>query len=100
MEIIESEKYEDLAAEFQYEMIKILNETLKKHKISEEDRKAICGDFTFGLSMLLDQGKILDTIPIVTFSHEDKLYMKTEEFEFHEYAFGNVDEVFDNDKLK
>ncbi len=30
MEILENEMYDDYAAEFQYEMIKILNENLKK----------------------------------------------------------------------
>ena len=29
MEILENETYDDFAAEFQFEMIKILNETLK-----------------------------------------------------------------------
>lgn len=97
MEIVESEKYDELAGEFQFEMIKILNDTLKKHKISKELRKEICGDFTFDFSMLIDQGEVADTMPIVTFFQDSVLYMRNETFEFHEYAFGNVDEVIDND---
>ena len=97
MEIVESEKYDDFAAEFQFEMIKILNETLKKHNIPTELRKEICGDFTFDFSMLIDQGRIADAVPIVTFYQDEILYMRNETFEFHDYAFGNTDEVFDND---
>lgn len=72
MEILENEMYDDYAAEFQFEMIKILNETLKKHKIPLETRKEICGDFTFDFSMLIDQGEINDMTPNVTFFKEDE----------------------------
>jgi hypothetical protein len=100
MEILENEMYDDFAAEFQFEMIKILNQTLKKHQIPVETRKEICGDFTFNFSMLIDQGEINDMIPVVTFYQEDeeKLYMRSQTFEFHEYAFGNTDEVFEEDE--
>lgn len=97
MKIIESEKYEDLGAEFQFQMIEILNQTLKKHGVNEEICKEICGDFTFDFSMLLDQGEIKDHIPIVAFKKEDELYMPSEEFQYHDYAFGNVDELFDSE---
>jgi hypothetical protein len=94
MEIIQTEDYEVLGAELQFQMIEILNEALKKHGITQDLRKEICGDFTFDFSMLLDQGEINDMIPTVAFIKNDKLLVKNEEFEFHEYAFGNVDEVF------
>ena len=38
MKLIESGNYTDLSAEWQYQMILIFKETLKKHKI--EDKKA------------------------------------------------------------
>lgn len=95
MNVIQSDKYEALGAEFQFEMIKILNDALKKHGITPDIRKEICGDFTFDFSMLLDQGEINDTVPSLTFIKNDQLLIKTDEFEYHEYAFGNVDEVFD-----
>jgi hypothetical protein len=97
MEILENELYDDFAAEFQFEMIKILNETLKKHKIPLDTRKEICGDFTFDFSMLIDQGEIKDSTPIITFFQDKKLYIRNETFEFHEYAFGNTDEVFEDE---
>jgi hypothetical protein len=97
MEYVTSEEYEELGAEFQYEIIKMLNEVLKKHKITEEARKEICGDFIFNFSMLLDQGEIQDTLPSVVFIKEDKVLFKNEEFEYHDYAFGNTDEVFSTD---
>lgn len=97
MEIIQSEDYEILGAEFQFQVIKLLNAALKKYEITEDLRKEICGDFTFDFSMLLDQSEINKSIPTVTFIENDKLIIKAEEFEYHEYAFGNVDEVFDSE---
>jgi hypothetical protein len=77
-------------------MIRILNETLKKHQISVETRKEIYGDSTFEFSMLIDQGEINDMTPVVNFYKEEdeKLYMRSQTFAFHEYAYGNTHEVF------
>ena len=99
MEVLENELYDDYAAEFQFEMIKILNETLKKHNIPVETRKEICGDFTFDFSMLIDQGEISDTLPRVTFYKEDEkvLHFGSLTFDFHDYAFGNTDAVFEEE---
>lgn len=99
MEIIENEQYEDYAAEFQFEMIKILNETLKKYNVPAETRKDICGDFTFDFSMMIDQGEINGTMPRVTFYNEEEqtLHFVSPTFEFHDYAFGNTDAVFEED---
>lgn len=100
MEILESELYDDYAAEFQFEMIKILNETLKKHHVPAEARKEICGDFSFDFSMFIDQGEINDTLPRVSFykETEKKLYFGSSTFDFHDYAFGNTDAVFEEDE--
>jgi len=99
MEVLENEFYDDYAAEFQFEMIKILNETLKKHNIPVGKRKEICGDFTFDFSMLIDQGEISDTLPRVTFYKEDEkvLHFGSLTFDFHDYAFGNTDAVFEEE---
>lgn len=100
MDILENEAYDDYAAHFQYEMIRLLNETLKKNNIPADTRKSICGDFTFDFSMLIDQGEIDDTQPKVTFYNdsEDKLYFGSLTFDFHDYAFGNTDAVFEVDQ--
>ena len=99
MEILENDLYDNLAAEFQFDMIKILNETLKKHKISIEKRKEICEEFTFDFSMLIDQGEINNTAPTVAFyiEEEDKLHFSSRIFAFHEYAFGNTEAVFEEE---
>ena len=99
MEILENENYDDYAAEFQFEMIKIFNETLKKQNIAFKKRKEICGDFTFDFSMLIDQGEINDALPRVTFYKEDenRLYFGSSTFAFQEYAFGNTDAIFEEE---
>ena len=97
MEIIQSEDYEALGADFQFQVITLLNEALKKHKITEELRKEICGDFTFDFSMLIDQGEINNSKPVICFIEKEKLITKNDEFEYHDYAFGNVDEVFESE---
>ncbi len=98
MDIIESEEYEGLGAEFQYEVIDLLNQTLKKYNISKNTRKEICADFLFDFSMLLDQGEIKNTIPTMAFKQSEKLFLKNKWFQYHEYAFGNLDLLFDSEQ--
>ena len=100
MKFTVSENYEDLGAEFQYQWISLLKDSLKKHGIADETAKEICGDFTFDLSMLLDQGDIthngISYRPVISFApDEESLLMQNPEFEYHEYAFGNISEAFD-----
>lgn len=100
MKFTVSEDYEDLGAEFQYQWISLLKESLKKHGVSGEAAKEICGDFTFDLSMLLDQGDITHDgtsyRPVISFApDEETLLMQNPEFEYHEYAFGSVGVAFD-----
>jgi hypothetical protein len=95
MDIIQSDNYVALGAQFSVEVVMILNEALKKHIISKELRKEICGDFTFNFSMLLDQGEINNSKPSLAFIENDSLLIKNDGFDYHDYAFGNVDEVFD-----
>ena len=58
MSTIMDGRYEHLAAQFQYQQIALLKAALAKHGIRPELAIEICGDFTFDLSMLLDQGEI------------------------------------------
>jgi hypothetical protein len=103
MKIVQSDKYEDLCAEFQYQWIIRLRDTLKKHGVPTETAKEICGDFSFDLSMLLDQGEIdherVSYRPVVAFTDDaddPTLIIQDGLFEFHEYAFGTTDEVFES----
>ncbi len=100
MEIINNEKYEELAVEWQYQMICILKDTLKKHKVDLNKAKEICGDFSFDLAMLQDQGEIRvvkeEFRPVICFeSTEGQLmYNSDDDFQLHDYAFGNTGEAF------
>lgn len=50
------EQYEDLSGEFQERWIVLLRDCLRKHGIPHASAKEICGEFSFDLSMLFDQG--------------------------------------------
>jgi hypothetical protein len=101
MEIINNEKYEDVAAEWQFQMICFLKETLKKYKVDADKSKEICGDFAFDLAMLQDQGELRvekeEYRPVICFeNHEGQLlYNSDEDFQLHDYAYGNTDEAFE-----
>ncbi len=49
--------------------------------------------------MLIDQGEINNTIPKVTFYNEEdeRLHFGSITFDFHDYAFGNTDAVFEEE---
>ena len=100
MKLLETEEYEDLGAEFQYQWISLLKDSMKKHGITDETAKEICGDFTFDLSMLLDQGEIAYSgatyRPVIAFTPDEESFLiQNPDFEYHEYAYGNTSEVFD-----
>lgn len=103
MKINNTNKYEELAIEWQYQMITILKDTLKKYKVSIELAKEISGDFAFDLAMLQDQGEIRVNgegfRPVICFENfEGELHFNTEEqFSLHEYAYGNNSELFENE---
>jgi hypothetical protein len=100
MEIVISEKYEELAAEWQFQMITILKDTLMKYKIDKDKAKEICGDFAFSLAMLQDQGEIRvekeEYRPVICFENQEGqlMYNSDEDFQLHDYVFGNNDEAF------
>ena len=95
--------YESVAAEYQYQMIKVLDASMKKQGITKATRKAVCEDFAFDFGMLHDQGEIKlagsknsngrQFEPIIAFRENGDLYLVSEFFAWHEYAFGNVDEA-------
>ena len=101
MEIIIDDLYEEIGAEFQYQVIQLLNTHLKKHSLDKTQRKTICGDFIFDLSMLIDKGTIESEDANyqlkIGFEKEQKVWMPEDSFEYHEYAFGNNDELFENE---
>jgi hypothetical protein len=99
MGTIMDSRYEQLAAQFQYQQIALLKTALEKHGIEPEVALEVCGDFTFDLSILLDQGEIhLDGTgyrPSVAFtSDEDFFYIQPDDVEYHQHAFNSVQEVF------
>ena len=99
MNIETSEEYESIAAEYQYLMVEILDEVLTRHKITRSQRQSICSEFSFDFGMLHDQGEVKfgerQVQPMVAFLDGDTLHIRNEFFEFHEYAFGNASEYFE-----
>jgi hypothetical protein len=102
MAIPSPEDYEDLCAEFQRQWIRLLRDTLQKHSIPASTAKEICGAFSFDLSMLFDQGEIehkgCSYRPVVAFTDDEgdeRLIVRTDGPEFHEYAFGSTDEAYE-----
>ena len=105
MKIDENEKYEELCATFQYQWIVLLKNSLKKHGIPTATAKEICGDFSFDLSMLFDQGdfELEGSLfrPVLAFTDDEDeptLIVQEGSVEFHEYAFGTTDEVFESEQ--
>lgn len=104
----EYHKVESLCAEFQRQWIASLRDTLKKHKIPNEVAKSICGDFSFDLLMLFDQGEIefedRTYRPFVAFTddgdgdgdgNDPTIVVEPNGPQFHEYAFGTTDEAYE-----
>ena len=99
------DSYEEIACEYQYEMVKTLRSALNKYDVSEEKQKAICQDFTFDFGIIHDQGEIRlagshkkngkSFQPVIGFIDDNNLHMTSEFFSWHEYAFGNVNEAFE-----
>jgi len=99
MELQLSENYEELAIEWQFQLISILRDTLKKFGVDKDIAKEIVGEFSFDLSMLHDQGEIRhqgkDYNPRIAFDNfSGKLICSSEESNLHEYAFGNTSEAY------
>ncbi|MCK0154235.1 hypothetical protein MWU49_11020 [Alcanivorax sp. S6407] len=94
-----SEQYEDLATEWQYQMILILKKALAKFGVDENQAKEIVGEFAFDFSMLHDQGEIKvegnSFNPRISFDDfSGNLILSDEESNLHEYAFGSTSEAY------
>ena len=102
MSVVLDERYADLAAQFQRAQISILRNTLKKYGVVGKAARDICGEFSFDLAMLFDQGA-LDAEgesyrPCVAFTaDEETFYVQPADIEYHEYAFGTTAEVFESE---
>lgn len=99
MKLVISEEYEELAIEWQYQMILILKEKLSKFNISENISKEIVAEFAFDFAMLHDQEKIRvngkSYNPRISFDDfEENLVSSDEDSNLHEYAFGNTSEAY------
>lgn len=101
MNINTTDLYEELASEWQFQMIHMLKEVLSKHKIPLDIAKEICGDFAFDISMLQDQGEVnvdgMEFRPVICFeSFEGELhYNSDDQFQLHDHAYGNCNEIFE-----
>lgn len=98
----EYNKLESLCADFQRQWIASLRDTLKKYDVPTEIAKEICGEFSFDLSMLFDQGEIEygrhTYRPFVAFTDdgdEPSLVIEPNGPQFHEYAFGTTAEAYE-----
>jgi hypothetical protein len=94
-------RYEHLAAQFQYQQIALLKAALDKHGIALDLAQEICGDFTFDLSVLLDQGEIelegQGYRPTIAFTaDEENFLVQPDDVEYHQHAFNSTQEVFGN----
>lgn len=100
LSVVLDDRYADLAAQFQRTQIAMLRSTLKKYGVVGEAARQICGDFSFDLAVLFDQGELdLDRVtyrPCVAFTpDEETFYIQPAEVEYHDYAFGTTAEIFE-----
>ena len=88
---------EDLALEWQYQMMLLLKSSLAKHGVSETTAYDVVSDFAFDFAMLHDQGYISidgrDYQPVIIFSEEEE----DQDFDLHDSVFGNADAAFGRD---
>ncbi len=100
LKIAEDEQYEELASEWQYQMIRLLKEKLDKHGVEQSKAKEIVGEFVFDFSMVHDQGEIKVEgeafNPRIGFVDSDgNLISSDEESDLHDYAFGSTEEAYE-----
>ena len=100
MDAVLDERYGDLAAEFQREQVRALRRALLKYGVEPGLAKQICGEFSFDLAMMFDQGEIAlggDSYrPCVAFTADDEVfYIQPASIDYHDYAFGTTAEIFE-----
>ena len=99
MELITSDEYEQLAIEWQHQMIAILKEKLGKFDVENDLAKEIVGEFVFDFAMLHDQEEIrVNGKPynprIVFDDYRGNIISSEEESNLHEYAFESASEAY------
>ncbi|HEX5324145.1 MAG TPA: hypothetical protein VFW40_10190 [Capsulimonadaceae bacterium] len=106
--IVVTDEYEEMAAEYQCIEISRLNKILGSFGIPEEQRKLICGEYFFHAGNFLDSGKLAVNkqvlFPQMHFvqRQNDELgaeitnvFVTSTNFQWHEYAYGDLDHVFE-----
>lgn len=99
MELKNSDEYEQLAIEWQHQMIAILKEKLSKLNIENDLAKEIAGEFAFDFAMLHDQEEIRVNGKsynprIVFYDYCGNLISSEEESNLHEYAFESTGDAY------
>ena len=99
MELKTSDEYEQLAIEWQHQLITILKDKLSKFDVETDLAKEIVGEFAFDFAMLHDQGEITVNdkayIPRIGFDDfNGNLISSEEESNLHEYAFESTSEAY------
>ncbi len=93
-------QYEALAVEWLIQINSKLKEVLKKNNVPKNIQEEICGEFSFHLAMLQDQGKIKTGSqayrPVIVFEDKEHkvLFTGNNKFQLHEYVYGVVEELF------
>jgi len=105
MKIINSDKYEDMAAAYQCLQIQTLYQTLKANGLTPDLIRKICEDFTFSFGVQNDQcwvesdnGKVFPTVGFTNKQYDqepDELYLSNGMFSFAEYAYGDISWFFE-----
>ena len=116
MRTSKSDTYEKMAADYQCLEIARLNEVLKRHGVkSTVKRREICEEYCFDSGAFLDSGWLKSAgkrvHPTLCFAERpldrqeglgeiSKLYLPSESFAFQDYAMGNMDWYFDEQKQR
>ena len=99
MELRTTDEYEQLAVEWQHQMIAILKAKLSKFDVDDEVAQEIVGEFAFDFAMLHDQQEVTvngqSYNPRIGFDDfEGNLISSEEPSNLHEYAFGSTSEAY------
>ncbi|MBT4867368.1 MAG: hypothetical protein HON53_19875 [Planctomycetaceae bacterium] len=113
--LVRDDDYEEMASSFQCHQTAVLDGALQEHGISDADvRRKVCESFLFQMGVFHDQGWLKPSpdggpvFPLLCFTNRflntdtqvdglGDVYAPSEEFSFHEYAFGNAALLYEND---
>ena len=101
MDIVETEEFEEVGATYQCIEIQRLNHVLKENGITDKEiRKNICSEYIASAGYFIDdqsfesEGKRY-TVNVCFEDGGGNLYVKNSQFDFHEYAYGNIEYFFE-----